>query len=203
MKRPYVQLRVILPLQRTARVHVFVAHHLVEGADRGAGHTPLHQLRECLLLGVAAGPVADQHVNFVHGGNPFRQAGKARFGDKVRPAHRLAQAMPLAVADTDDRDPAIAAGVDVVRALGHAAVAVASAGRRRGRVVLRAPDHAEGGGQRRIDRVLPRHAYPARNASAFTVPKRRGYRAIEVDAGEEIAQRRARLARRAVGKDRD
>ena len=190
------QLRMILPLQRAALVHVRIGHHLGQLAHRRARHPAALQQLEQLLLGEPRRPAAHHAVDLVDMRDPVLERGEARIGGKVLAVHGRQQRAPMDVADADDGDVAVACRVDVVRRLGQAGMAVAGA--RRPLRAARAMQQAEAGGERRIHRVQHRHLDLAAGAGALAFEPGGDDGAVEMGAGEEVAQRRAGLDRRAV-----
>ena len=189
--------RVLHPLQRPAGVQVRILDHLVQRADRGAGHPFRQQQGEEGGLRVPRRPSAHHRVHQVHARAAVPHRAEARvLLDRLLP-QRTQQPAPLRLVAGDDGDVPVRAGVDVVRAEREPAVPVADARRRRPRGLARL-QQAEGGEQGKGVGLQHRDLDRAGDARPLALQQRGDDGAVEVDAGQEVRDRRPGLHRRAV-----
>ena len=154
------KLGMVLPLQRAAGVHVGIVDDLVEIAHRRARHMMRHeQLEDRLLRSRAASSRKRSRRWRPCARRGILERGEARVVGQLRPPHGLGHRPPVRIADADDGDPAVGRRVDVVGALGEAAVAVAGARRRRRRDCPASPSACRGWTRARRRR---RPAWPLR-----------------------------------------
>ena len=183
-------------------MHVHIRHHLRQIPHRGARHPCLHQRLKQRLLGMAPGEPRDDLIHRIHRRHAQLEAAKARIIQQLRSPHHPHQRPPMRIAHADDGNPAIRRRVDIVRRLGEPTMTVAGARRRRLSSPLAAPLHAKAGAERGIDRILHRHLHPPGHAMTLPLEQGGGDGAIQMRAGEEVAQSRPRLHRRTIRKAR-
>src|SRR3546814_19681370 len=89
------ELRMILPLEGAARMHVRVVHDLVESANGRAGNMRLHHRIEQPLLGMLARPGRDERVDRIDVGDAILQRDETWIVAQRRLAEEPAVVAPM------------------------------------------------------------------------------------------------------------
>ena len=149
-----------------------------------------------LVLGARQRPGADDIVDLRHVLGPAHGARQLRVLEQRGAAQHMAHRVPVPLGGGEDRDIAVGAAVGVVRRHGERGMPVAGAV---GHAGVTVHHRTQRRGERDHRRLVHGDLDPLALAGALALHQRAQNAGAEMDARQEVADRRARLGRRPVG----